>query len=234
MTTFSDLGIGQTAIRFASLAISRNDANAQLAILRWAFRMRVLPLLFWFARFSWAAPLLATLVWRNESLGSLISYLDQFTLRCYSGSTNRVFPISEALWHECHRGIESGCASLLGLTVVALMNQWSVFIVIVVSTIATGVGAVAFILLIPKGALFPPQGLLPAVRRVGWKFWRTPGVTYAQKLDSTSSTRFAFYLLLSTIIVQITLGLDIWLMGIYLDADQIGLFIALASALPCH
>src|SRR6266702_2820806 len=38
----SDLGIGQTAIRFASRAASRNESENQLAILRWAFRLRIL------------------------------------------------------------------------------------------------------------------------------------------------------------------------------------------------
>ena len=38
----SDMGIGQTAIRYASRAASQGDVEGQFAILRWTFRLRML------------------------------------------------------------------------------------------------------------------------------------------------------------------------------------------------
>src|SRR5450759_2938469 len=63
----SDLGIGQTAIRYASRAASQNDSESQFAVLRWAFRLRVsLSLVFSFTAFL-LAPIIAGGVWHDAN-----------------------------------------------------------------------------------------------------------------------------------------------------------------------
>ena len=42
VTSLSDLGIGQTALRYASLSASQGDSKGQMAVLRWAARLRLL------------------------------------------------------------------------------------------------------------------------------------------------------------------------------------------------
>lgn len=64
----SDLGIGQTAIRYASRAASQGDVEGQFAILRWTFRLRMLFVLGWSLVVFVLAPTIAGTIWHDNSL----------------------------------------------------------------------------------------------------------------------------------------------------------------------
>ena len=66
-TTLSDLGIGQTAIRFASRAVANGETPYQMAVLRWALRWRLSLVLIVTTVFFLITPNIAEL-WHSESL----------------------------------------------------------------------------------------------------------------------------------------------------------------------
>ena len=62
----SDMGIGQTAIRYASRAASQGDAEGQFAILRWTFRLRMLFVLSISLVVFVLAPTIAGTIWHDN------------------------------------------------------------------------------------------------------------------------------------------------------------------------
>src|SRR5512147_1459640 len=70
----SDLGIGQTAVRYASLAVSRNDSQGQSAVLRWAFRVRLALVAVMVLGLFVLAPVLADRIWHDPGLAPLIRF----------------------------------------------------------------------------------------------------------------------------------------------------------------
>ena len=225
----SDLGIGQTAIRYASLAWSRGDSGGQAAILRWAFRTRITLVAVMVTVLAAAAPALSGRVWHAEGLAlplriglliALFSTLASVPVVYYQSvrrfEMNAVVQISQNL------------AGFVGIALLAFLGFWSVSLVVAVTAAAGGAGALIFLLIVPREIWWPrftawsrPGG--------GWRtLWRIPrsGGNVAGGIDPTSADRFAGYLFLSTLIVLITLRLDLWLMGYYLDERQVGLYSA--------
>ena len=66
--TISDLGLGQTAIHYASFALSQNNQEWRNAILRWAFRMRIAIVLIVTIGFVALSPQLAGKVLHDKTL----------------------------------------------------------------------------------------------------------------------------------------------------------------------
>lgn len=223
----SDLGIGQTAIRYSSLAWSRGELSRQAAVLRWAFRTRLTLVAFMVTVLYLAAPFLSSVVWHLQGLTSLI----RIALLISVFGTLASVPI---VYYQSLRRFEMNAivqicqnlTSFLGIALLALLGLWSVPLVVAVTAIAAGVGAVIFLYLVPREIWWPriTTRVRPAIR---WEaIWRIPRLEGGMQgnLDPTSADRFAVYLFLSTLIVLITLRLDIWLMGVYLDDRQIGLY----------
>src|SRR5659263_309065 len=70
----SDMGIGQTAIRYASRAASQGDVEEQFAILRWTFRLRMLFVLGLSLVVFVLAPTIASTIWHDNSLTPCLLY----------------------------------------------------------------------------------------------------------------------------------------------------------------
>ena len=235
VTSLSDLGIGQTALRYASLAVSQGDTEGQSAVLRWAFRLRMLLVIVMVTALFVAAPFLEMYVWHIDGLSSLIRmslFLSFFGVLAsvpaiYFQST-RKFGMYTALVSG------QSLLVLLGISILAYLQLWSVGIVIIVSIAAGAVTAFLFLALVPS-AIWVPRARRGDLSRIGWRQGvRVPSVAVgSEKLDLTSASRFALYLLLSTFVVMVTLKMDIWLMGFFLNERQIGLYNAAARlALP--
>jgi O-antigen/teichoic acid export membrane protein len=224
--SLSDLGIGQTAIRFASRAASVGDSEGQMAVLRWAFRLRlalsiaVTGLLFLFA------PRLAE-IWKSPDLTPIMRIgLIGGIFTALASIPSIYFQSLKKFGRNASIAVAQTGITLLGIVLLAMLHLWSVQAVVFVSLIAAALGALIFILAIPRAALIG-RNPLPRTVAEGWrKIWQNPfasdSATPAR--DGDDPATFARYNLASTVIVLITLRLDVWLMGAFLQQSEIGIY----------
>jgi O-antigen/teichoic acid export membrane protein len=226
--TLSDLGIGQTAIRYASRAASQGDSEGQFATLRWAFRRRMsLVILISLLAFA-LAPAVAQHIWHMGSLAPKIR------LGLLIGVFGALAHIPSVYFQslkrfEVNATVLSGQAliSFIGILLLAVLNHWSVQAVVLVSVITAGLGAVVFLSLVPKPALIP---LGPCRAPLGGqvrRFWQAPGppeVRSGDLPDSDTARAFAGYMLLAVFLVMLTQKADLWLMGFFVDKGRIGIY----------
>jgi O-antigen/teichoic acid export membrane protein len=117
--------------------------------------------------------------------------------------------------------------SLLGIVILAVIHYWSVRAVVLVSVVTAGVGALAFFLLIPKTVLFSDWPNIFSLRRTARELWGSlaaPAVEDSNVDDVESVSTFAFFMFLSSLFVMLTLKADVWLMGVFLDKESIGVY----------
>lgn len=225
--SLSDLGIGQTAIRFASRAATNNDTENQLAILRWAFRLRMLLVLIVTVIVYVCAPFLSKNIWQDSCLSPLVK------LSLLTGIFSAIAAIPTIYFQSLKRfkmnaivTVGQTMVSFFGVLIIALLNHWTVGRVITVSVVATGLGAFVFIMLVPKLSFVKLQEFKLQFGHVVSSFLRAPKVNYSssESMDSAGVNGFAFYMLISSVVVAITVRADILLMGYFVDKTQIGLY----------
>ena len=223
----SDMGIGQTAIRYASRAASQGDVEGQFAILRWTFRLRMLFVLALSLVVFILAPTIAGTIWHDSSLtpllrlGLLIGIFGTLAHVpiIYSQSIRRfrmnsIIQVAQAL------------ISFAGILLVAFFALWHVELIIIVAVIATAIGALAFITVTPKAALlkfdrswrpshFKLRGVLtpPAIKS---------GEPSA--FDSSSIGSFARFNFVDQMVSVGAVSAPLWIMGIFLIKSQIGVY----------
>lgn len=236
VTTLSDLGIGQTAIRYASLSASQNDTAGQLAVLRWAFRLRILLTVLMAVVLFMAAPILTDWVWHVEGLTQPIRISLFIALfAALAGVPSLYFQSLRRFGMNSVVLTGQTLLTLIGVGILAVIGRWSVSAVVSVTAITAGIGAFAFLIRVPKEALVSTSRLDGRKGKGLKNFWKVPlsDQVKSSKLDNSSGEQFAMYIMLSTIIVMITLKLDVWLMGIFLDKSEIGFYnVATRFGLP--
>ncbi|MGI6384555.1 MAG: oligosaccharide flippase family protein [bacterium] len=231
-TALSDLGIGQTAIRFAARAAAIGDTEQQHSVLRWAFRCRLLLTIFIISIVYLLSPTIANKLWHDSSL---IILLRMSLLTCIFAAISAIPVIyfQSIKRFKMNAAISIGQAMFLLVTVlfIAIADKWSLKMLVALNIIATAMGSLFFLAFIPKSALFSKNdagGLFTA----NSKLVRMPGKRTEDWLssDDLGISSFAFYMLLSSVFVALIMRMDLWLMGIYLPKDQIGIY-AVASRL---
>ncbi len=233
--SLSDLGIGQTAIRFASRAASIGDTPGQMAVLRWAFRLRlalsltVTGLLITFApqiAGFWNATDL-TPIMRVGLIGGIFTALATIP--------SIYFQSLKKFGRNASITVAQTVITLFGIILLAVLHLWSVHYVVIVSLIAAALGSMIFILSIPRAALIGRNPFASTVGE-GWKkIWQNPlaAGSAATTKDGDDPATFARYNLASTVIVLIILRLDVWLMGAFLPKSDVGIYnIATRFATP--
>lgn len=236
VTELSDLGIGQTAIRFASRAASLGETQDQFAVLRWAFRLRV-SLVFLVTAIAFAlAPVVSQKMWHAASLTPLVR------LGLWTGIFGAIASVPMIYFQSLKRfkmntviSVGKTLISLISILVIAWFNIWSLKWVIIASLIGSGLGAFTFLLSVPRATFFTVSEFQQLLRAKLRNFWRAPdqGVANSESPDASGVNSFAFFMLLSTIIVSLILRADVWLMGAFLDKSQLGLYsVATRFTLP--
>jgi O-antigen/teichoic acid export membrane protein len=235
-TSLSDLGIGQTTIRYASRSADQGDAEGQFAILRWAFRLRIVLVLIVTAVFYAIAPLLGTKLWRINGITPLLR------LGLISGIFSALSALPIVYFQSLKRFgmnaailVVQATISFIGILVLAWLNCWSVSLVIIVSLVAAGIGASIFLFLVPKAALFQTSRLKRTSIIDGLPFWQSPVLHWDRRdaLDDMNTNRFALFMLLSSIINIFIESAPLWIMGVLLDQREIGIYsAALRFTLP--
>jgi O-antigen/teichoic acid export membrane protein len=233
--SLSDLGIGQTAIRYASRAAAKQDQEGQMAVLRWAFRLRIFLVSVVTLFFFVFAPLLADKIWKAQNLTPLIR------LGLLVGIFDAMASVPVIYFRSLRRfgmnamvQIGQAAIALGGILLLAWLGRWSVTLVLAVTLAAAGIGAFVFLLIVPKAALWPPRGFSGISLAKLADFWKSPAVDGSeQSLEGSSPNSFALFNLLSTVIVLVTMRADVWLMGVFLDQSQIGIYsVATRFTLP--
>jgi len=237
VSSLTELGIGQTALRYSSRSASKGEAEGQFAIMRWAFRVRIALVILLSLVIVIGAPLLANRIWNDPSLtpllriGMILPLLGvlAYVPVLYFQSLKRFGMNAVVLTGQ-------SLLSLIGIILIALFNAWSVSLVVLVSVLSAAAGAVVFLWLVPGRALYARDQR----NERAWtsiQYWKVPQIQpmMQDSIDGTSANRFALYMLLSKIIVLLSFRVDIWLMGVYLDQSQIGLYnVASRFALPLY
>ncbi len=230
--SLSDLGIGQTAIRYASRALSSSDERGFLAVLRWAFRWRLLLV------FVLAMILFFLSRWIAEEFWHLERLTFHVRLGIASGVIGSLASIPSAYFQsrkEFARNstvlITQTLISLSGIFLLALFSYWSVEAVLVVGIIGGGIGTVIFMASVPLSSLFSRED---SKRGSYSSLLRSPRVERTQDVvDTAEPEAFALYFLASTILAIIILKVDVTLMGYFLSQEEVGQYgVATRFALP--
>jgi O-antigen/teichoic acid export membrane protein len=235
VSSLSDPGVSQTAIRYAAIAASRGDADAQLAVVRWAFRLRLLAVGALALVVFVAIPSIAEELWHSGELAPLMRVGLATAVFLSLGAVPVIyFQSLQRFGMNALILTGQGLFTFAGIATLAILGLLSVERVVAVTAAAALAAAAASALLLPRRALVAPPAAEPGASWIRG-FWRVPSSARAHDgaLAGGRPEEFAFYLLLSTVIVMITVRLDLWLMGIYLEQSQIGLYnIATRTALP--
>jgi len=226
--SLSDLGIGQTAIRYSAQAAAAGDRVRHLAILRWAFRRRLMLTALITLGVFLLAPWLATTFWKDPSLVPIIrTALGIGVMGAISAVPTVYFQSLQRFAPNSLVSVGQTLITLAGIAGIALLGLWSVQAVILASLVATCIGAILFICLLPREALFSKVDFVGAKARGVWQaLWRSPaGVAEtALTAEATSPEQFAALMSGLALLSILTSRLDVWLMGNLLPQEQVGFY----------
>jgi O-antigen/teichoic acid export membrane protein len=226
--SLSDLGIGQTAIRYASRALSVGDTAGQFAVLRWAFRIRV-SMAFGITTIFFAAAPLIVGIWEKPALTGLLRLgLISGIFQALAAVPGVYFQSQKRFDRNAAVAVAQSLMAFLGILVIAWFNLWSVENVLIAMLIGTVLGAVVFLLLIPAEAIIPRRKLTLPDLRLRRLFTRPPVQALPETAEDrdVDATTFAAFNLVSSILVMIILRADIWLMGAFLEEGAVGIYAA--------
>lgn len=234
--TLSDLGIGQTAIRYASRAYSVGDTVGQFAVLRWAFRLRVSMAVGITAIFFAAAGLIAGELWEKPALTGLLRLgLIGGIFQALGAVPGVYFQSQKRFDRNAAVAIAQSLMTFLGILVIAWFDLWSVEHVLIAMLAGTALGAFIFLLSIPAEAIIPRRRLTFADVRLHRLFSRPPVQSLPETAEErdVDATTFAAFNLVSSVLVMVIMRADVWLMGAYLEDDAVGVYAAAARlAIP--
>ena len=232
--SLGDLGIGQTAVRFASRAAAGGDREGHLAVLRWAFRWRLVLVAAVTVCFMAAAPVVAGALWHDAALGPLMQLaLLGGLLAALAAVPQLYFTSLKRFGTNAVVSSAQKLVSVAGIVLLAVLQHWTLLAVVVVTLAASALGASAFLWMVPKAALWRKRSAgaeRPALRSL----LRNPATRDDPGLagDDTPAA-FAAFSFLSSLVVIVTLNADVWLMGYFLDKSQVGVYsVATRFTLP--
>ncbi|WP_221252124.1 oligosaccharide flippase family protein [Desulfuromonas versatilis] len=234
----SDLGIGQTAIRFASRAAGQGNVKLQLAVLCWSFHRRMFAVLLLCVAGFFITPLVVEKLWHVDHLTPLVRLS---LLIAVFGAIAAVpiiyFQSIKRFKMSALVGIGQTLLLLVGVSLLAYLGNWSVNGVIVVTILASAFSSAISVFLVPRSIFFNPmEGRGGAAGKGKLKnFWLVPGTASSgsENPGVFDGQSFAFFMMLSSVTVLLTMRADVWLMGLFLDTNQIGIYsVATRLTLP--
>ena len=219
--SLSDMGLGQTAIRYASQAANAGHEAGFFAVLRWAFRVRILLVILVTGILSAVSPLLARHVWHDEALTIYLR------LGLLGGVFAAICSIPNLYFQSLKRfGISAVIISaqrllvFLGILLLAWTGMWSLFRVLGMQIAGQAMAALLFLGSTPFVALVSRSDF----SGLGRRWLAPPEMQHPQ--DGAQPQGFALPMMLSTLIVLVTLQADVWAMGYFLSRKELGLYSA--------
>lgn len=234
----SDMGIGQTAIRYATRALTTGGSSAHFAVLRWAFRLRMALVSLVVVAACYLAPTIATHAWHQPQLASLIQLS---LLTCIFSAIAAIpaiyFQSLKRFGMTSFVRVVQAVLKMVGILLLAWWNDWSLVQIMTVTIVSTAIGAGIMLFLVPRAILIADsrdvrkRSFLERIKT----FWQNPvqeePETEAHSVEKPNT--FAFYMFLSALMLMITQQMDIWLMGYYLETEMVGKFhVAMRIMLP--
>jgi O-antigen/teichoic acid export membrane protein len=228
----SDMGIGQTAIRYASRAASQGDVEGQFAILRWTFRLRMLFVLGLSLVIFIFAPTLAGTIWHDNSLTPILQ------LGLLIGIFGTLAHVPVIYLQSIRRfrmnsfiQVAQALISFVGILLVAFFALWHVELIIIVSVIAACIGALAFVTITPKAAFFRSDRSWRPIQFKLRAALTPPAIKGGEPSasDSSSIGSFARFNFLDQMVSVGAAYAAVWIMGIFLAKNQIGVYSAASS-----
>lgn len=219
LVPLSDLGMGMTAIRYAANAHARNETGRVHAILRWAFRWRIVLVAVCSAACYLVIPLVAADVWKSADLTRIMRF------GLLAGVFASLAAVPSVYFQSIRRfGVNSlvqggqSVASFLGILVVAFLGMWSVSAVVQISVASAALAAGVFLALVPGSTL---------VRRGEWTL-RAPSEAAAEPRgpvgDLIDPNVFAFFSVGNTVLSLLAQRVDVWLLGAFVTSSEIGAY----------
>lgn len=231
----SDLGIGQTTIRYAARANQSGCISSQYSIFRWAFRVRICIVMVLTTVAALIAPFLANEVWHDDTLLHLI-YIHLLT-----GITCVISSIPITYYQSIQRfsmnaavSISQTIIALIGILLITLLDLCSLENVIYVSVLSSIFSAMIMLFMVPRSTFFCIKDYYPLLQGRISELFKVPVISLENAQYETESIgSFAFYMFLSSLVVTLTTRADIWLMGYYLDAAAVGIYnVAMRFSIP--
>jgi O-antigen/teichoic acid export membrane protein len=223
----SDLGVGQTALRYAARAAARGDHNSQMEVLRWAFRARLTLVVLVTGICALLAPWIATTLWHDNKLTwYLVLGLLGGVFAAMSSAPNIYFQSEKRF--GMNAAVSSGQSLLrfAGIAILAMCGLWSLVSVLTLQLVTAGFACLAFCTIVPGAIFIEPRS--PRLQAGGILSLLRPPQAGGEQSDFHQNTvqNFALQLMLATVITQITLQADTWTMGFFLGKDQLGQYSA--------
>ncbi len=219
LVPLSDLGMGMTAIRFAANAHAREQTGLVHAILRWAFRWRIVLVVGCAGACYMLIPYLASDAWRSSELTAIMRF------GLLAGVFASIGAVPSIYFQSIRRfGVNSfvqggqSIATFLGILLVTFLGLWSVSAVIEISVASSALAAAVFLALVPAASL---------VRRGEWSL-RAPteirGEGRGPVGDLIDPNTFAIFSVGNTVLSLLAQRVDVWLMGVFVTNSAIGAY----------
>jgi O-antigen/teichoic acid export membrane protein len=225
LAALAEVGIGQTAIRYASLAHANSDQKKCNEVVAWSINIRILFALVSVAAGVYLSEWLGTHVWSGGTSSEFIPYA--FVL----GAVTILQQCVNAYFHTHHYFRFLSLVTLLHSSLIlagTLMLSWLdllslesiVFLTIAVALITFFINVIR----IPWRSIYVLDGVQEC-----WKFrFKIQGSrTASGLLDDTYGIKpknFAANLLASSLIVTLFTRLDIWMIGALLSETEVGVY----------
>jgi len=226
-TALSDLGIGQTAIRFAARAAAIGDTEQQHSVLRWAFRLRmILILLITLLAFA-VIPYIAANLWHAGTLISLMRLsLMTSVFIAISSVPTIYFQSLKNFKMNTIVSIGQTFILLLGVILITCLNKWSLESLVIINLIVTAISSLIFLSIVPKTIIISKADYQGSLSIILKQFIRAPvqKLKVPKSLDNHNIDNFAFLMVVTSIIVALIMRSDVWLMGVFLDKHTIGVY----------
>ena len=209
LLTLSDLGIGHTAVRFASHAVAQGNKIAQYAVLRRALRWRlstaalVLP-----RRLSGRAVHTGTDMAHPRADAPDPAQPPNCDFRGIGPAPIFYFQSMKQFARNAVVQCMQALINFAGILLLGWLNKWSVEAIILTSIISSAIGAAVFLGLVRGDAVGSSPETVSMVRG-----YRAAAPPHDERLDNTSMETFAVYMVASSILVTLILRADLWLMG---------------------
>jgi len=219
LVPLSDLGLGMTAVRFAANAHAQGDASLVHAVLRWAFRWRMILVAACAGVCYVVIPFVASDVWKSAELTQVMRF------GLLAGVFASIGAVPSIYFQSIRRfGVNAlvqggqSVASFLGILLVAVLGLWSLLAVVEVSVASAALGAIIFLALVPTSSLvLGGEWSLRAPRGFG----KGPRGPVGELIDPNV---FAFYSVGNTVLALLAQRVDIWLMGVFVTTSEIGAY----------
>ena len=217
----SDLGINQSAVRFASQAASEKNTEAQNSVLRWAFRIRMFLLIAITIILFFVSPYICHNIWHIPKLTHIL----QLSLLIGIFTTLSAIPTVyfQSLKKFKTNSIVLTLQTILssgGIVLIAILNKWSLYYVILSSIIAALVSAIFFFHIVPKSIFFEKKEMKNFFK----SFFQISQDENIKQRFQKEIHSFTFYYVLSAIICTINTRVDIYIMGAFLNTESIGIY----------